>query len=39
MCGTSTRAMENPPPYDQSHPYEIQVDGKAGSDEEYYKSK
>lgn len=36
MC---TRAIENPPPCDQSHPYEMQLDGKAGSDQEYYKSK
>ncbi|KAJ6137528.1 hypothetical protein N7471_004014 [Penicillium samsonianum] len=36
MC---TRDMENPPPYDQSHPYDMQVDGKAGSDQEYCKSK
>lgn len=27
-------AIENPPPYDQSHPYKMQVDGKAGSDQE-----
>lgn len=32
MCRTSTRTFEDPPPYDQ-------VDGKAGSDQEYSKSK
>ncbi|KAJ5272155.1 hypothetical protein N7524_005424 [Penicillium chrysogenum] len=31
MCSS---AIENPPPYDQSHPYKMQVDGKAGSDQE-----
>ncbi|KAJ5494641.1 hypothetical protein N7463_010728 [Penicillium fimorum] len=36
MC---TRAMESPPPYDQSHPYKMEGDSKAGSDQEYYKSK
>lgn len=35
MCRTSTKTMEDPPPYDQSHPCEMQVDGKAGSDQEY----
>ncbi|KAJ5706090.1 hypothetical protein N7536_001779 [Penicillium majusculum] len=34
-----TRTTENPPPYYQSHPYEIQGDGKTGSAQEYYKSK
>ncbi|KOS41629.1 hypothetical protein ACN38_g7488 [Penicillium nordicum] len=34
-----TRTMENPPPYYQSHPCEIQGDGKTGSAQEYYKSK
>ncbi|KAJ5528784.1 hypothetical protein N7527_002177 [Penicillium freii] len=34
-----SRTMENPPPYYQSHPYEIQGNGKTGSAQEYYKSK
>ncbi|KAJ9482612.1 hypothetical protein VN97_g10816 [Penicillium thymicola] len=34
-----TRTMENPPPYYQSHPCEIQGDGKIGSAQGYYKSK
>ncbi|KAJ5969708.1 hypothetical protein N7501_005956 [Penicillium viridicatum] len=34
-----TRTMENPPPYYQSHPDEIQGNGKTGSAQEYYKSK
>lgn len=32
MCRTSTKTFEDPPPYEQ-------VDGKAGSDQEYSKSK
>lgn len=35
MCCTSTRTMGNPPPYDQSNPYEVQVDGEAESGQEY----
>ena len=36
---TCSRAIENPPPYDRSHPYGMQVDGKAGTAQEYSKSK